>query len=382
MYKKKIVFLSNHAAFFYSHRINLFFEAKERGFDFHLIFGSGSSKIMEKNAIKNIKKLKMQNSFYNFNANYSLIKNITALIKIFIFITKHKPDILHSASPIANFFATIIAIFYSKTKLVLSVSGMGYLYTNKLTIVERLKKKIIEFFFFCFLHKIRNKVIIVQNKDDYIYFNKSLKINFKQIFLIKGGSGVNLRYFKKIKIIKNNKNVLMISRVVKSKGIYEYLEAAKVLKKKYPDWSFNLAGSLDYSTPDQIDLNYFNNFLKKKIINYLGFVEDPLKLYQNAEIFCLPSYREGMPKTVLEASAVGLPVVTTNTVGCKESIVTNKNGLLCEKKNFKDLFNKIEILIKDRKLRNKMKIFSKKYAFKHYTVNKVTNTIFSLYEKQ
>ena len=173
----------------------------------------------------------------------------------------------------------------------------------------------------------------------------------------------------------------MISRVVKSKGICEYLEAAKVLKKKYPDWNFNLAGSLDYITPDKIDLKYFNYFLKEKIVNYLGFVEDPLKLYLNAEIFCLPSYREGMPKTVLEASAVGLPIVTTNTVGCKESIVINKNGLLCKKKNFIDLSVKIEILIKNKKLRNRMKIFSKKYAFNHYTVNKVTNTIFSLYEK-
>ena len=83
MYKKKIVFLSNHAAFFYSHRINLFFEAKNRGFDFHLIFGSGSSILMEKNAIKKIKKLKIQNTLYHFNANYSFIKNISALMKIF-----------------------------------------------------------------------------------------------------------------------------------------------------------------------------------------------------------------------------------------------------------------------------------------------------------
>ena len=143
MYKKKIVFLSNHAAFFCSHRINLFFEAKKKGFDFHLIFGSGSSKIMEKDAINKIKKLKIQHSKYNFNANYSFIKNFIALIKIFFFIIKYRPDILHSASPFANFFATIIAIFYHKAKLILSVSGMGYLYTANLIIMENLKKKIL-----------------------------------------------------------------------------------------------------------------------------------------------------------------------------------------------------------------------------------------------
>lgn len=381
MYKKKIVFLSNHAAFFCSHRINLFFEAKKRGFDFHLILGSGSSKIMEKNAIKKIKMLKIQHSLYNFNANYSFIKNFLALIKIFFFITRYRPDILHSASPIANFFATIIAVFYNRTKLILSVSGMGYLYTVNLNFIDKLKKKLFEFFFISFIRKISRKTIIVQNKDDYIYFKKILKLNHNNIFLIKGGSGVDSRYFKKIKIFKNNKNVLMLSRIVKSKGVYEYFEAAKILKKKYPDWNFNIVGPLDYSTPDKIDITYFNYFLKSKIINYLGFTTDSLKFYKNTEIFCLPSHREGMPKTVLEASAVGLPIVTTNTTGCKESIVINKNGLLCKKKNFNDLSNKIEILIKDRKLRNRMKFFSKKYAHKYYRVNTVTDTIFRLYEK-
>ena len=381
MYKKKIVFLSNHAAFFCSHRINLFFEAKKRGFDFHLIFGSGSSKIMEKNAIKKIKKLKIQHSIYNFSANYNFIKNFIALIKIFFFIIRYKPDILHSASPIANFFATTIAIFCNKTKLILSVSGMGYLYTANLSIMEILKKKFFELSFINFLRKINCKAIIVQNTDDYIYFNKILKLKFNNIFIIKGGSGVDPRYFKKIKVIKNNRNVLMLCRIVKSKGVCEYLEAAKILKKKYPDWNFNLAGPMDYSTPDKIDLNYFNYFLRNKIINYLGFAKDSLRFYKNAEIFCLPSYREGMPKTVLEASAVGLPIITTNVAGCKESIVVTKNGLLCKTKNYKDLSNKIEILIKDKKLRNKMKVFSKTYAYKYYKINKVTDTIFRLYEK-
>ena len=381
MYKKKIVFLSNHAAFFCSHRINLFFEAKKRGFDFHLIFGAGSSKIMEINAIKKIKKLKIQHSMYNFNANYNFIKNFISLIKIFFFIIRYRPNILHSASPIANFFATIIALFYYKTKLILSVSGMGYLYTANLSIIEKSKKKLFEFFFINFLRKINCKAIIVQNKDDYIYFKKILKLNFNNIFLIKGGSGVDPRYFKKIKIIKNNRNVLMLSRIVRSKGVREYLEAAKILKKKYPDWNFNLVGPIDYSTPDKIDLNYFNYFLRNKIINYLGFAKDSLRFYKNAEIFCLPSYREGMPKTVLEASAVGLPIITTNVAGCKESIVVTKNGLLCKTKNYKDLSNKIEILIKDKKLRNKMKVFSKTYAYKYYKINKVTDTIFRLYEK-
>jgi glycosyltransferase involved in cell wall biosynthesis len=381
MYKKKIVFLSNHAAFFCSHRINLFLEAKKRGFDFYLIIGDGSSKIMEANALKKLKLLKIKFIQYSFNANYNFVKNFISLIKIFFFIKRCKPNILHSASPIANFFATIIIRFYSKPKLILSISGMGYLYTASINTLYNFKKYFFNFFFINFLNKIDEKFIIVQNKDDYRYFKKILSLDQNNLFLIKGGSGVEPRYFKKIKTIKRNKNVLMLSRIVKSKGIYEYFEAAKLLKKKYQDWNFNLAGPLDYLSPDKIDKHYFNYFLKNKIINYLGFSKDSLKIYRNSEIFCLPSYREGMPKTILEASAVGMPIVTTNTIGCKESIVKNKNGFLCKKKNFKDLANKIEILIKDQKLRNKMKNFSKRYALKYYAIKIVTDHIFRIYEK-
>ena len=381
MYKKKIVFLSNHAAFFCSHRINLFFEAKKRGFDFYLIIGDGSSKIMEAEALKKLKLLKIKFIQYSFNANYNFVKNFISLIKIFFFIKRCKPNILHSASPIANFFATIIIRFYSKPKLILSISGMGYLYTASINTLYNFKKNVLDFIFINFLNKIDKKFIIVQNKDDYRYFKKILSLDQNNLFLIKGGSGVEPRYFKKIKIIKKNKNVLMLSRIVKSKGVYEYFEAAKLLKKKYQDWNFNLAGPLDYLSPDKIDNNYFNFFLKNKIINFLGFSKDALKIYRNSEIFCLPSYREGMPKTILEASAVGMPIVTTNTIGCKESIVKNKNGFLCKKKNFKDLANKIEILIKDQKLRNQMKNFSKRYALKNYTIKIVTDHIFRIYEK-
>ena len=88
MYKKKIVFLSNHAAFFCSHRINLFFEAKKRGFDFYLIIGDGSSKIMEADALKKLKLLKIKFIQYSFNANYNFVKNFISLIKIFFFYKK------------------------------------------------------------------------------------------------------------------------------------------------------------------------------------------------------------------------------------------------------------------------------------------------------
>ena len=172
----------------------------------------------------------------------------------------------------------------------------------------------------------------------------------------------------------------MVSRIVANKGINEFLNSAKILKKKYPDWKFIIVGGLDYKSPDSINKNFLNKFRKKNIVRIFDYKSDILNYYKNAEIFCLPSYREGMPKTVLEASSCGLPVVTTDTIGCRDSIVNNFTGLLCKPFDPNDLAKKIEILIKDKNLRKKLGKNGKKYAKSNFAINSVTNKIFNLYK--
>ena len=172
----------------------------------------------------------------------------------------------------------------------------------------------------------------------------------------------------------------MISRIVANKGINEFLNSAKILKKKYPDWKFLIVGGSDYKSPDTINKNYLNEFKKKKIVSIYDYKSNVIKFYENAEIFCLPSYREGMPKTILEASSCGLPVVTTDTVGCRDSIINNFSGLLCRPYDHNDLANKIETLIKDKKLRKRLGKNGKVYAKSNFAINKVTNKIFNLYK--
>ena len=127
---------------------------------------------------------------------------------------------------------------------------------------------------------------------------KQFKLSKKEIVLIQGGSGVNLNKYNILKK-NNNKTVLMISRIVANKGINEFLNSAKILKKKYPDWKFLIVGGSDYKSPDTINKNYLNEFKKKKIVSIYDYKSNVIKFYENAEIFCLPSYREGMPKTIL-----------------------------------------------------------------------------------
>ena len=218
----------------------------------------------------------------------------------------------------------------------------------------------------------------MQNHDDLSLFKKILNLNNRNIHFVPGGSGVNLKKFNSRKK-KTTKNILMISRITKNKGAIEYFKCAEFLKKKYNDWNFMIAGASDYKTPDKVDINYLKYLKKKKIIKFLGYKQNISEILKKTEIFCLPSYREGMPKVVLEALSSGVPVVTTNVPGCKESILNNYNGLLCAPFDYIDLSKKIEKLILSKKLRKKFSINASYYAQKNFSITSVTKNIYKIY---
>ncbi len=376
--KKKILFLCNHASFFISHRLNIYLEAKKRKYDFLLVTGKSSSIEMEKKALKVIKKKKIPHKILNFNSyKLNLFNDFSSILKLKNIISKYEPDIFHTVAPKTNLYGGIVSNF-SKIKLtIISFSGMGFLFSGNLSFVNLVKK----FFYtkilsFIFLNK--KLKVIVQNKDDYLFLKEKYNLR-DRVKLITGGSGIDLNKFNKLKI-KKNKNIVFSARLVKNKGITEFINAAILLKKIYPDWNFLIYGAKDYLSHDEFNLNNFKELIKNKIIFYKGYKENVASILQNSCIFCLPSYREGMPKSVLEASAAGIPSVVTNTVGCKEAIINNKTGLLVKLKDYKDLSLKIEMLIKNKNLRNSFSKNAKKFARINSSLKLVTKKIFNLYE--
>ena len=171
----------------------------------------------------------------------------------------------------------------------------------------------------------------------------------------------------------------MISRVLINKGALEFFKAAEILKVKFPDWKFIIVGSQDYDSPDKISPDIINYYKKKKFVLFKNYRSDICKILSKTEIFCLPSHREGMPKSTIEALAAGVPVVTTDAIGCRESILPNKNGLLCKSKNHLSLANEIEKLILNPKLRNKFSQNAKKYVKHNFSLNEISKKIYKIY---
>ncbi|EFU70158.1 group 1 glycosyl transferase [Aliarcobacter butzleri JV22] len=190
------------------------------------------------------------------------------------------------------------------------------------------------------------------------------------------GSGVDTDKFSPI-IYNKKDNIfrfLVIARVLWDKGIAEYVKAAEELKNKYQNIEFQILGSLDAVNKTAVPKEIVDNWVDKKIINYLGTTDNVQDIIKQADCVVLPSYREGTPRTLLESASMAKPIITTNAVGCKDVVDDNINGFLCDVKSIESLKNAMEkMFLLDKNQRDKMGIFGRKKILKEYDEKIVIN---------
>ncbi|MGJ5643144.1 glycosyltransferase family 4 protein [Formosa sp. S-31] len=257
------------------------------------------------------------------------------------------------------------------------ITGLGFTFsglTQKAKILQRLNE---------ILYKIsirKNKVIVFQNKDDYQLFLDRNILTSKNKVAFVSGSGVNLNKYK----YRINNNVidsvrfLFVARLIKEKGIDLYLAAAEALKNKYPKTEFHVIG-IPETSPTAISISKLNELHDKNIIIYHGKQSNVAEHLHNTDVFVLPTYyREGIPRSILEALSVGLPIITTNTPGCKETVITDKNGILISPQNYNELKEALEYFILNKEKIKNMGINSRKYAEDKFDVNIINNELIHL----
>lgn len=217
--------------------------------------------------------------------------------------------------------------------------------------------------------------ICFQNNDDRIFFiEKGLVIDKNKTFTT-NGSGVNLEKFSQTTLVNNNV-FLFLSRITATKGIIEYIEAARIVKRKYPDAIFNVVGPID-TTVEKSNLNYiFEKAERDKVIIYHGETNNVHKWLSSSRFFIYPSYYpEGVPRSCLEALATGLPIVTFDSPGCKETVNNGINGFIIEKKDVKTLAEKMIWMIEHPEDVLNMATESRKLAENKFDIIKVNENI-------
>lgn len=211
--------------------------------------------------------------------------------------------------------------------------------------------------------------VIFQNKDDMNEFVARGLVQKTKCDVVHG-SGVDMKKFNKVEFPKTI-NFFMLSRLLKSKGVNEYLKAAEIVKDRYPDVNFTLLGKYETSMQDAVDRIYVEELVDKGVVKRYDETSDVRPFYKQCSVYVLPSYREGTPRTVLEAMAMGRPIITTDANGCRETVQDGKNGFLVPVKNVNVLAEKMEEFIIHPELMNSMGNESYELCRKKYDVNKV-----------
>jgi glycosyltransferase involved in cell wall biosynthesis len=210
--------------------------------------------------------------------------------------------------------------------------------------------------------------VIFQNPDNKQVFI-DLGIVPKEKAIVVNGSGVDVSYFD-IKPLPDSPRFLLIARLLGDKGIREYIQAAKLVKKTYRNAVFQLVGPEDPS-PNGISIEELESLNDTNAVEYLGSTDDVRPFIENCSVFVLPSYHEGLPRTVLEAMATGRPTLTTDVPGCRETVINGENGWLVEKGNVEQLANKMIWFIENQKEWQRMANASRAMAESKFDVHAV-----------
>ncbi|HYE10911.1 MAG TPA: glycosyltransferase family 4 protein, partial [Patescibacteria group bacterium] len=208
--------------------------------------------------------------------------------------------------------------------------------------------------------------------DDKQEFVKRGLLNEEKCILI-SGSGVNLEKYTPV-LLPNAPVFLMIGRILRDKGIMEYIKAAREIKKKYPYVKFQLLGPFDVN-PQSLKYNDIEPYISDGSVEYLGQTNDVRPFIQKCSTFVLPSYREGTPRSTLEAMAMGRPIITTDAPGCRETVIDGVNGFLVPIKNINVLIEKMIWMIENREAAANMGQASLHICEAKYDVKKVNEDI-------
>lgn len=257
-----------------------------------------------------------------------------------------------------------IATLFSRCNVVSTITGLGIIYTD-----ESLKYRILSCLtnFAYMLSFTQNPVVIFQNPDDRNYFVEH-RILPKEKAKLVNGSGVNLDKFQfRLRTAEEKASFLMVARLLKEKGVLEYCRAAKNIISKY-QCKCSLVGDNISGKELVVDGMPISEYCLEHGINYLGRRHDVSKILEDHTIFVLPSYREGTPRSTLEALSSGMPTITTDAPGTKETVQHEINGILISTKSEAELENAMSTLIEQKQLITSMSLASRAYAEKKFNV--------------
>lgn len=367
--KKRILFVCNVDWFFVSHRLPIAIAAHNAGFDVHIACQLTNKKEELERYGFTVHKIPLDRS------GTSVINELQTIFSIFRLVKKVSPLLMHVITIKPVLYAGIVARVLGISK-VASISGLGFVF-----IAEGMKSRLLRAFVSAlYRFSLNNKKtrVIFQNTTDRDLFT-SQSITTEEQTLIIRGSGVDLDTYEVADEPEGSPVVILLARLLIDKGVHEFVQAASILKSKGVNCRMVLAGDTD-ENPKSVSKTQIHEWVSKGLVEYWGYTSDVNKTYAESHIAVLPSYREGLPKSLIEAAACGRAVITTDVPGCRDAITPNETGLLVPVKSTVELADAIERLCMDEKLRRTYGMAGRQLAERAFNIQSVILTHLSVYE--
>jgi glycosyltransferase involved in cell wall biosynthesis len=335
----KIIYLVSEDWYFVSHRLKLAQELVKQGHEVILVSNIGSCRdIIESSGIRIVNLQLNRRSLNPFIFIYELL----LLASIYL---SEKPDVVHHVALRSVMLGGITARICRIRRVVNAVTGMGFLFTGKQRnpLARRLLERAIPF-------AMSRSIVIVQNSDD-AHLLRELGVPEAGLKIIPG-AGVDTERFAPGPRENALPIVMAAARLLRDKGIGEFVEAARSLQGQ--GMRFVLVGMIDKDNPSSIPEDEVTGWVEKGYVEWWGHSSDMPETLKKADIFCLPSYREGIPKGLIEAMSTGIACITTDAPGCRETLIHGESGLIVPVKDSASLAEAILKLVQDPELRKRL----------------------------
>ena len=369
---KKFLIFANYLPHVLNFRGKLLESISQLGYEIHVVAPSLEDYATDHNVLRglgyHVHQITMQ------PVGTDPIKDIKTLFASYKILNKIKPDYVLSYTIKPVVYGTLAAWLAKVPYRFVLISGLGYTFQQ----VEETNKRSV---FQKFVHALyqqalaRSSKVFFQNKDDLSLFKKLNILRSTIPTVVVNGSGVDLHDFKVVPLPKDElgrikPSFLLIARLLKDKGVVEYVEASKQIKKEYSDAEFHLVGEID-ENPAAIEQTQLDEWIASGDITYWGKLDDVRPAIAASSVYVLPSYREGTSRSVLEAMSMGRAIISTDAPGCREPVTSGTNGYLVPVQAIDELAKAMRQFIEHPNLYEQMGSASRSIAVDKYDVKKV-----------
>lgn len=375
--KKTIALIGNTASPLLNFRKELVIELVSQGHNVYCLVSDYTPQT--KAAIENLGAIPIDFTLNSKGINP--IADVSSTIKLSRTLKELQPDVVFSYFVKPVIFGTLAARIANVPRIVGMIEGLGNAFTPKDKNGFDFKTRVIQRIQVLLYKRALPLLdtLIVLNPDDHKDLVDKFNIKVKNTIVL-GGIGVDLERFSYVPFDNQNPvSFIFIARLLKEKGVYEYLEAAKKVKAKYPKTKFYILGGFDDENPFALRRSELETYLSSDIVDYPGHVENVADYLIKSSVFVLPSfYREGVPRSTQEAMAIGRPIITTDVPGCRETVENGVNGFLIPPFDTYALAYKMINFIEQPNLINEMGRESRKIAESKFNINEVNNKLIQI----